>query len=62
MTAEQQPCAAIRALCEILPEIRGIISLVASGEGVPDHIRARCIGLHYRLRDALDLEKEELHP
>ncbi len=55
-----QPCAAIHALCDLLPEVRAIISLVATSAGVPDHVRSRCIGLHYRLRDALDVEKEEI--
>lgn len=60
MTSEPQPCAAVHALCDILPEVRTILSLVASSAGVPDETRARCIGLHYRLKDVLDVEKEEV--
>lgn len=42
------PCAAVHALCDALPEVQQVMSLLASHPDVPADVRGRCLGLWYK--------------
>lgn len=54
------PCLAVHALCDALPEVQQVMSLLASHPDVPADVRGRCLALWYRLHDAHLAQAEEL--